>query len=337
MPCYSPVKGFISYKGEKRKFIPVNPENPDYSGNPKMEVPCGQCYGCKLERSRQWAIRIIKEQKEWKDNSFITLTYDPENLPENGSLNKIHFKNFIKRLRHHFSEQRENPETNRLKRYYKTIRYFHCGEYGDKNKRPHYHAILFNVNFKDKKLWKRTKSGELLYRSKTLENLWPHGSSSIGNVTFESAAYVARYVMKKITGTKADEHYKIITNFSQTTGEILATEQLVPEYVTMSRRPGIGHLHYEKYKSDMFPSDEISVLRNGETKHSNVPRYYTNKLKIDNPEMHKKLKEKRILHSQIQLEKGEYTKIRLQTKLNVILSRTKNLHRHFEEHHNGQH
>lgn len=330
MPCYHPVKGFISYTGDKRKFVPCKLIPP---GEIKFEVPCGQCYGCKLERSCQWALRIIKEQKQWQENCFITLTYSNNNLPINGSLDKLHFKKFIKRLRHHFSERKINPETGRLKRYYQIIRYFHCGEYGELKQRPHYHAILFNVKFEDMKLWKRTKSGEIIYRSKILEKLWPQGHSSIGNVTFESAAYVARYVMKKITGDKADEHYKIITNFSEETGEILETSQLLPEYITMSRRPGIGNNHYIKYKNDMFPSDQISVYRNGETKHSNPPRFYLEKLKIDNPQMHKEIKETRIKNSEIKVANGEYKRERLLVKEKIKLQKTKNLHRHFEEFH----
>ena len=327
MPCYKPLKGYLSKdKSKKTGGRQVVFKRGDSNGA-LVEVPCGQCYGCRLERSRQWALRIVKEQKQWTHNSFITLTYSPENLPEHGTLVKEHFTKFIKDLRYLKSHKVPGE-----KRQYQKIRYFHCGEYGEQNSRPHYHAILFNVHFEDMKLWKRTKSGELLYRSQTLEKLWPRGHSSIGNVTFESAAYVARYVMKKITGEQAEEHYKVITNFDEN-GEIKDSVQIQPEYVTMSRKPGIGNAHYDNYKNDMFPSDEISVLRNGETKHCNPPRYYMEKLRKDDPKMYEELKTKRTENMKKLAEAGENDNVRQDAKLQIKLAQTKNLKRHFEEFH----
>ena len=150
----------------------------------------------------------------WDRNCFVTLTYNDEHLPANGSLNKRDITLFLKRLR---------------KRYGKGIRYYQCGEYGELLSRPHHHAILFNHDFEDKQLWS-VRGGVRLYRSASLEQLWPYGYSTIGDVTFESAAYVARYVVKKITGEREGEHYR---------GKM-------PEFATMSRRPGIGRgwLHF---------------------------------------------------------------------------------------------
>ena len=142
----------------------------------------------------------------------------------------------------------------RLRKKYKNkkIRYYHCGEYGDKNFRPHYHAIIFGLQFDDQKLFTVT-NGEKLYTSEKLEKLWPFGFSTIGTVTFESAAYVARYVMKKVNGKNAKDHYERI---DPNTGEIY---NLVPEYNTMSRRPGIASGWFDKYKDDVYPSDNIHL------------------------------------------------------------------------------
>ena len=203
-----------------------------------LTIPCGQCVGCRLERSRQWAVRCVHEASLHEDNCFITLTYNNESLPEDGSLNKKHFQDFMKRLRKKYKN--------------KKIRYYHCGEYGDKNFRPHYHAIIFGLQFDDQKLF-TVNNGEKLYTSEKLEKLWPFGFSTIGTVTFESAAYVARYVMKKVNGKNAKNHYERVDS---NTGEIYS---LVPEYNTMSRRPGIASGWFDKYKDDVYPSDNIHL------------------------------------------------------------------------------
>jgi len=144
----------------------------------------------------------------------------------------------------------------------KSIRFFHCGEYGDDNKRPHYHAIIFGFDFEDKKLWGHNKQGDPLYRSAILETLWTFGFSTIGDVTFESAAYVARYIMKKITGPDAEDHYKRkYEHIDPYTGEIYKIVfDNTPEYTTMSRRPGIASGWLEKFPNDPYPSDFI-VMR----------------------------------------------------------------------------
>ena len=151
-------------------------------------VPCGQCIGCRLERSRQWAIRCVHEASLHTDNCFITLTYSPDCLPSDGSLNHDDFQKFFKRLRKHIAP--------------KKIRYYMCGEYGEdlqqpsKLGRPHFHACLFGLDFDDKQLY-IVRDDVKLYTSATLEKIWGKGFVTIGDVTFESAAYVARYIAKK--------------------------------------------------------------------------------------------------------------------------------------------
>jgi len=184
-------------------------------------------------------------------NAFITLTYDDDHLPADRSLDRRAFPLFMKRLRKTGAK----------------VRYFHCGEYGELEWRPHYHACLFGFDFEDKELWKE-RHGLPVWRSRGLESLWPFGMSEIGTVTFGSAAYVARYITKKITGRNADEHYE---RFDARTGE---SYQLEPEYTTMSRRPGIGRGWVEKWSGDVFPSDEVIV----DGKSVKPPRYYEGEL-----------------------------------------------------------
>lgn len=184
-------------------------------------------------------------------NSFITLTFNEENLPSDRSIKKEHLQKFFKRLR----KKLDIP-----------IRYFACGEYGEKSGRPHYHAIIFGYDFPDKMIWKRQPSGEYLYRSKLLEEAWPYGHSSIGQVTFESAAYVARYVMKKYKGPDEEEKNKYYEMVEEKTGEIFNVE---PEFCLMSRRPGLGKSWLEKYKQDT-EKDYITVRG----RKMNYPKYY---------------------------------------------------------------
>lgn len=184
-------------------------------------------------------------------NAFITLTFDDENLARRErplSLDKREFQLFMKRLRKRLDTRK--------------IKYFHCGEYGSVYGRPHYHACVFGHDFPDRQLWS-IRNDVPLYRSKVLEELWPFGFSSVGDVTFESAAYVARYVMKKITGDLAMTHY---ANIDYETGEILYDRE--PEYTTMSN--GIGKSWYQKFRMDVFPLDEV-VVRGVKMR---PPKYY---------------------------------------------------------------
>lgn len=183
---------------------------------------------------------------------FITLTYDDDHLPADRSLDLDHFQRFMKRLR---------------KKHGAGIRFFHCGEYGEKFGRPHYHALIFNHDFADKKPWK--KRGEVtLYTSVDLQGLWPYGFCSVGAVTLQSAGYVARYIMKKVTGPRADDHYEYV---NPETGEVT---QRRPEYVTMSRRPGIGARWFEQFRDEVFPGDFVVV----DGRKARPPRFYDNLL-----------------------------------------------------------
>lgn len=245
MPCYHPLTAYKSkfVNDSGKRSLVFNPGPSAAWTGVAYKLPCGQCIGCKLERSRQWAIRCVHEASLHEQNSYITLTYDDRYLPMDGSLQVRDFQTFMKRLRKHIHPQK--------------IRFFHCGEYGEENGRPHYHACLFGYSPADRTFWK-TERGNDLYVSDTLQQLWGLGHISIGEVTFESAAYVARYITKKITGARAEKYY----------------EGRKPEYVTMSRRPGIAQPWLEKFKSDVFPSDEV-IIRG---KRMPPPRFYVSKL-----------------------------------------------------------
>lgn len=230
MPCYRPIEAYRSREGRNKngRWPIVFNVTAGWKDFP-ITVPCGQCIGCRLDRSRQWAIRCVHEAQLHEDNSFITLTYDDDHLPEGNTLVKKDYVDFMKRLRKRYEDDHK-------------IRFFHCGEYGENFQRPHHHACLFGHDFEDKRLL-RVKGGVRLYTSEILRELWPFGYNTIGEVTFDSAAYVARYITKKVTGEGAEEYYG----------------DREPEYITMSRRPGIGNDWFSKYKNDILESDRVFV------------------------------------------------------------------------------
>lgn len=216
-----------------------------------LMLPCGKCIGCRLEYSRGWAVRATHEAQMHEDNCFVTLTYDDDHLPPNGSLVKADHQKFMKDLRERI--------------YPKLVRCMIAGEYGDKNDRPHFHLLLFGYDFPDKKLWRKNDLEHPIWRSAFLEDLWDRGYSEIGSVSFESAAYVARYVVKKINGAKKSEHYG----------------KRLPEYMEPSRFPGIGTAWLEKYWQDVYPADRV-VVRGKECK---PPRFYDKWLEKNHPEL----------------------------------------------------
>ena len=246
MPCFRPVHAWrgVERADGKAKMV-FRP--PSRSEGTYVPLPCNGCVGCRLEYSRQWAMRCMDEASLYPRNSFITLTFDDKHLPLNRGLDKSHFQRFMKRLRK-FSGGH-------------MIRYFHAGEYGALHGRPHYHSLLFNYDFPDRVYLKTTESGEMIYTSASLKAVWPYGYSSVGDVTFGSAAYVARYHLKKVGSVVSKNHY-----LDKRTGEMLP-----PEYVTMSRGDhvrgtgGIGRGWFEKFHSDVYPND-ARVIKGLDTK-----------------------------------------------------------------------
>jgi len=245
MPCYFPLDAWQRAPGVK----PVFKFRPGFE---HLTLPCGRCTGCRLERSRQWAMRCVHEASLYDHNCFITLTYAENPI----SFRKSDLQKFFKRLRHHFPNA--------------TIRYFACAEYGERLNRPHFHACIFGFDFPDKVLLS-VRGGVNLYRSDILSDIWGLGFCSIGDVTFESAAYVARYVLKKINGKDADEHYEHITP----EGEVI---DRAPESVYMSRRPGIASDWYDLFKRDL--EKDFLTMRGQKMR---PPRFYDRCLHRDDP------------------------------------------------------
>ncbi len=266
-----------------------------------MTVPCGQCIGCRLERSRQWVIRIMHESSLHELSSFITLTYRPSKLPAYGTLVPWHFNKFIKRLR-----SRLHPHP---------IKYFHCGEYGEKFSRPHYHAIIFGFNFFDKVLYQEVND-QRYYQSQFLDDVWTHGKCIVGDVSFESAGYVARYCVKKVNGDRAYDHY---WRPDPVTGEAHLVE---PEYATMSN--GLGAGWFEKFGSDVFPRDEV-VMRGCVSK---PPRFYDLLYEKKDPSSFERVKRDRILAAR--KNAADCTPDRLATREIVQEAQVSFLHRSYE-------
>lgn len=245
MPCDGPLTAYYPKSDSPDRRLVFRKENSE-TGIP-IKIGCGKCSGCRLEHSRQWAVRIMHEKRMHNASSFVTLTYDDKHLPKNHSVVKSHLQNFMKRYRKHAGSG---------------VRFFACGEYGERSQRPHYHVLLLNRDFDDRKFYKM--SGEnRLYTSKVCDEIWAAGLTVIGDVTFDSAAYVARYCMKKITGPHAKFHY--------------GTRE--PEFIVMSRRPGIAASYFDKHKQELIDHD--SVIVNGVE--AALPRYYDVKIAALDP------------------------------------------------------
>lgn len=216
-----------------------------------------------------------------ENNSFVTLTYDEKNLLSN-SLCHRDWQLFIKRVRKH-ADMGARPHTP------DKISYYMAGEYGGTTRRPHFHACIFGWTPNDKQYWKRTPTGSRLYISSSLNALWKQGFTSIGDVTFESAAYIARYIMDKKTGPLAGKYYEHI---NELTGEI---EDLKPEYNKMSlgKNNAIGKKWLQQYLTDAYPSGEILIRKHK----SKTPKYYDKQYKLLEPDKYEQLKMNRELQA----------------------------------------
>lgn len=293
MPCFHPWKAYQTADGQ----VHFNERGgADYVRT--LELPCRQCIGCRLERSRQWAIRCMHEAQMHDQNCFITLTYSNDHIPKGSSLDHRDFQLFMKRLRKKFRGEK--------------LRYYMCGEYGETFTRPHYHACLFGIDMPDKEPINKLASGSKIFESKLLTELWGKGHTTVGAVTFQSAAYIARYVMKKITGNLAKEHYTFVDEWG-------AIHERAPEYNKMSLKPGIGAKWLESFQQDVYPSDQI--ITNGHD--SKPPRYYDKKYEKINPDSMEEIRYQRTLKTR----KEDNTRERLITRETVVKAKIKQLKR----------
>lgn len=347
MTCYHPIKAYQSkfFKENGKRSIIFSPS----SNYDPIPLPCGQCSGCRLERSRQWAIRCTHEASLYSDNCFITLTFNDDSLYRRSnpwSLDVDEFQKFMKRFRKRCDgiTAVDGLDKDGNHKLIYPIRYYHAGEYGSCCKtcnvpeeehdissdacsryllgRPHYHACIFNYDFADKQPYKM-HNGNMLYTSELLQSLWPFGFSTVASFSFQTAAYVARYIMKKRNGDLKFDRY---TEVDFDTGEILA--DLKPEYPTMSRNPGIASRWFDQFKDDVYPDD--FVVLNG--KKMRPPKFYDYKLEKLDPYDLDLIKAERIKNAEKHIDNNtdERLKVREQCKLAAIKRLKRNLSREYQ-------
>lgn len=339
MSCTSPLKGVILGRDvvTGKKIVKVlSRHDESYQGYETFPVPCGNCMACRLEYSRQWANRCMMEAMYHDSCCFITLTYDDLHIPRRRyrvsgsqrfsvaySLSQADLQKFFKRLRKRFPAA--------------CIRYFGCGEYGPTTLRPHYHVILFGIDFPDRVEVRKSKSGQKMYTSEILTRLWsapprlleeydspdkifhestPIGMATVQDCTWETCAYTARYVTKKLKGPYAD-FYK--------------ERNIDPPFTCMSRRPGIGRQYYEDHP-DLWDHDYIHVPTSDGGKQFRPPKYFMKLYEQDSPYLAEAMKEVRkalaleaqlVKDQQVEYDPEEY----LEVQANSLDSKIKSLQR----------
>lgn len=241
MACFRPIEAWAPVAGGPVVFK-------EEKEHREIKIACGKCVGCMQVKQRDWAIRCMHEARMWEENSFITLTYEGDKIDL--SLNYEDFRRFLWRFR-----KKIGP-----------VRYFVAGEYGELNQRPHWHALLFGRGFADK-----VKCGENLWRSPTLEKIWQHGFSTVGDVTIQSAMYATKYATKVVCGDAGDKHYSRV---DLRTGEDIRVRE---EFAEMSRNPGIGFTWFLKNWKEVYEARDGVVLQGGKT--VPAPKYYDDLLR----------------------------------------------------------
>lgn len=305
MSCYHPLRAVVlglNENGKKKiKILPHNDPSLNLDCAEYIQIPCGHCIGCRLDKSRDWANRCMLEAKYHEKMCFLTLTYDDDHLPPQklkiarlrsnprvtGILPHITDKKLLNReicrfmthsTRHSLVKKDLQDFMKRLRRDFEYhdgitgIRFFACGEYGSKTFRPHFHVLLYGVDFaEDRRLYKANFQGDNLYNSERLSKLWTFGHAVVADLTWNTCAYVARYVVKKQYGEGS---------------KIYEQENYEPEFTVMSRRPGIGRKYYDDNADEIYKFDEIflSDIKKGAMT-IKPPRYYDKLYDIDSPDV----------------------------------------------------
>jgi len=228
---------------------------------------------------------------------FITLTYDDRHLPAGGTLVPEHWTLFMKKLRKH-------PQFFPI-----PIKFMMCGEYGETTLRPHYHACIFGIEFPDQKKYSENGQGDCITTSALLDKIWSHGECKIGTLTYDSAAYTARYITKRSGKLFPLGHY---TKVDQETGEVITVH---PEFARMSNRPGLGKAWFEKYGNDVFPDDFVVI----QGRRQKPPRYYDKLLQRQSPQLLAEIKQTRLENSAE--ASADHTTARLRVREKVKLSK----------------
>lgn len=258
----APVASIISQFEYQREYEKIKSFSDGMIEHKVSLIPCGQCIGCRLDYSREWANRCAMEAKLHEHNWFLTLTYNDEHLPMKdfaeangkiyprrddwaGTLEKSDLQKFFKRLR---------------KRGI-SVRYLACGEYGGQGARPHYHAILFGSEFDSDTFYNaRYVNNNLYWQNKVIESCWQLGYSYIGEANWNTMAYVARYVVKKQRGQYAADYY--------------AERGQEPEFLVSSRRPAIGQEYYNLHADEIYRDDKILLHNTSGNFYAKPPRYF---------------------------------------------------------------
>ncbi len=264
--CNTPLlavrQGFTSSGAVK--YLPLGRYTPELLDQypDAIKIPCGKCRGCRAQKARAWADRMVLELDHSKKAVFLTLTYNDEHVPcrfdqSTGqavlTLNKRDLQLFFKRLRKRFPDNE--------------LRYYACGEYGSNTRRPHYHVILYGLDlsdFKDLQLKGTNELGDPYFISNFLaDEIWKNGFCLLASVSWKTCAYVARYVKKKDLGLVSDEYVDRV---------------LEPEFSVSSRNPGIG-LYYPKEHPDCFEYSVFHFADNGSSVKVFLPPAFLRTLK----------------------------------------------------------
>lgn len=303
MYCFKPFKKYPTQsEHESMTLEAINKKYPlGY-----MDVPCGNCLGCRVARSRMWTTRIMHELHGWPESGFLTLTYSDEKLPNMFTLKKKELQLFFKRFRKAYD-----------KKYKKKIKYYASAEYGDRSERPHYHSILFgygiNSAMKDGRLVRMYDSKFILYKVLTglLVDAWSNGYVTLGGVTYDSARYVTQYIDKKYSGVLADKVY-------------VKTNREIP-FQRVSH--GLGMPYFIKDSERI--SDQLYINERGYK--VGLPKYYKDKFIVEKDrleelgrENYKKLLDKAVCKGITTLEEFDewlkQTRLQAERNLRVRLS-----------------
>lgn len=284
-----------------------------------LEIPCGECLACRMAKAQDWAGRLMLELESHDSAYFLTLTYDDEHCPISGNaytLVKYELQLFFKRLRRAFPNDH--------------IRYLACGEYGDTTFRPHYHAIVFGLHLDDLVPFGRSGLHDVYYASKKLQSVWssrgvngkekpiPFGFITIGAVTWNSCAYVARYVLKK----------------QQDQLDLYDELGIERPFIVMSRKPGIAKGYYDTH--NVFDYEYINITTNSKGKKISPPAYFRRLLELDDPERAQALKDRNrrlaLDAKRLKLEQTDLPYLELLSVEEAVhSSRIKKLKRSYEE------
>ena len=285
--------------------------------NHAIVLPCGQCLGCRTQYAAQWANRIMIEAMDYESVYFLTLTYDDEHVPRHiakdghtvFSLEPEDFKLFQKRLARHQAYHKDNR-----------LRYYYVGEYGETFHRPHGHFVEFGLLLDDVVEDHRNKHGRMIHTSKNISDIWGKGIVEVEPITWELAAYVARYTVKKL-GRKETDFY--------------SSQNLVPEFSRMSLKPAIGFKYFDEHCREIYVNDEILLPLATGLRKVKPPRFYDNKYDDIYPSDMAEVKGNRqkIAKEQLKLKldrfSGSYLEL-LHNEEVVFKNRTKSLRRELE-------